>query len=141
MATSNVRIAIMCALATGFFFALNLVAIQMVLNNWPQFPPIQLGQDMGFWTAMILFPWFVYEMAWGEGFSLRDLALSTIATYASSVGQIASTYGLKYGKGGLISALENLKSIWTTAFVCLFQTHHMPTMGSIGGLLLGLVGV
>ena len=63
--------------------------------------------------------------------------LNNLFVYLASV---TMNLALLYGMGGIVQAIENLKTVWQTVMVVVLLS-QMPTLQEIVGCAVGLAGV
>ena len=84
---------------------------------------------------------FIYDVNKYGKYEKNDLILSVISFYFQNVGCIYITYAIKMGKGGIVDAVDNLKSLWQTLIVVILSKFEkMPTNLQILGMTSGLLG-
>jgi len=123
------NLAILVALINGFNFAFNLLMTKVMMSRW-KFPPMQLNFDICLAMVPLLLPYFIADLVInGMTFTLLDIVLYNVAFLLGVIGMIMLTIGVKYGKGGICQAIENLKSPWQTLIMIAFTGgEQVPTL-------------
>ena len=73
-------------------------------------------------------------------FDARDIIQANLSILCVTISITCFTYALKYGKGGVVQAIDNLKVIVQTALAIVIGG-MVPSSVQIAGMICGLIGV
>jgi uncharacterized membrane protein len=93
--------------------------------------------------GMVLLPVFIYEMCKEEKyciFTTRDILMGNLSILCVTISITCFTHALKYGKGGVVQAIDSLKVIVQTVLGVII-TGVIPSLVQMIGMFCGLVGV
>lgn len=100
---------IIAALVCGLVLSLQLLTTKMILNKF-NFPPNHLNYDTNFGLAVLYLICFLFDkFFYGMEYETMDFFLLTSANLIGQLGMIFLTLAVKYGKGGIVQSIENLK--------------------------------
>ena len=76
----------------------------MILDKF-QFSPLELIHEMNLAYGLILLPFFILDQYINGLYTLPDLIQSMITFYLLNIGNILSTFAIKFGKAGIVQAM------------------------------------
>lgn len=121
-------------------FALTSLFFKWIVVNHKDMCLTQLMFDSNFITAiLLLIPFACTLKDEGVWFSTSQVALSLLQFILQTIAIILMTHAIKLGQAGVVSSIENLKSLWLTILVALVQ-HQMPSSAELTGIVIGFMG-
>lgn len=115
----TLTISIVFAISTAVFFTVNLTLIKLMLSKF-KFPPMQLSFDVCFAQFLVYFVlWLIDVFVIGTEYDWFSFAIYNLAMAMGSIGAVFIALALKYGSGGIVTAFENLKVLWTVVIMTL----------------------
>jgi uncharacterized membrane protein len=114
-------IAVILAMIAGLTFSVNTLNIDYIIKK-VGFPTYQINVDGNLTYGLVLLPLFIYEMYKPYPmYTFKDILYTNLSIFFVYCSTICFTFAMKYGKGGIVQAIDNLKIIVQTVLAIVFS--------------------
>jgi len=105
-----------------------------------KYNPGQIFYDGNFLYGCLMLYLYITEQSANQTFSTKYFIISNIQQILGILATSCLTFGLKYGKGGTVQAIEQVKSIFQTCWAAIFLG-QIPIVSQWLGMLVGIAGI